>query len=181
MTTFSSLIRQILNSSSKNLITIKDEINLLTSYLELEKMRYKGKFDYTITLNERIFPEKIYLPIMLIQPYVENAINHGLRFLKDRPGQLNISFDRKDDNTIICTIDDNGIGFRASQERKSVSDKSHISAGIQITRNRIDTLNVIYGKSIKVDFVDKAEENANVSGVIVTISLPIIDQNIIGV
>jgi LytS/YehU family sensor histidine kinase len=176
MTTFSSLIRQILNSSSKNLISIKDEVTLLTSYIELEKMRYKGKFDYNITLSNEMFAEKIYLPIMLIQPYVENAINHGLRFLDDRPGLLDISFDMKD-NAIICTIDDNGIGFRKSQERKSMSDKSHISAGIQIGRNRIDTLNVIYGRSIEVTFTDKAEQDPGTSGVRVTISLPIIDQN----
>ncbi|MCW3126279.1 MAG: hypothetical protein JWO03_1937, partial [Bacteroidetes bacterium] len=175
MTTFSSLIRQILISSSKNLITIKDEIDMLTNYIELEKMRFKGKFDYRITLDKEIFAEKVYLPIMLIQPYVENAIHHGLRFGED--GLLSISF-ALDNKSLICTIEDNGIGLKASLAKKAGTASGHISAGMQITHDRIDSLNIIYEGRIGVSFIDRSEKDVKATGLTVRISLPVIDQNI---
>jgi ligand-binding sensor domain-containing protein/signal transduction histidine kinase len=175
MMAFSSLIRQILHSSSQSLTTLQNEVQLLSDYISLEKMRLKDKFEYTIAVSPNIDPQKVTLPIMLIQPYVENAINHGLKFMEAHKGFLKVYFEQEN-NILYCTIEDNGIGLKASQKRKEERKSKHISEGMKITRQRVDTLNTLYNNSIEINIIDKSDIETNTTGVKVVIRIPIISQ-----
>ena len=111
---FSSLTRIILELTEKNYISIQEEIKTITLYLDLEKARFFNDFNYTITVDEQIDTELTKIPTMLLQPFIENAIKHGLLHLK-RMKLLTIDF-RRNDNALEIWIDDNGIGRKKSGE-----------------------------------------------------------------
>jgi len=134
---FSKLMRIILNNSSKSIIPLENEIEMLNHYIVLEQLRFDNRFDYEIFVDKYIDKEFVSIPGMLIQIYVENAIIHGLAPLKERRGKLRISFDLKD-NKLRCTIEDNGVG-RSFYENKS--DKLHESKGMLISKKRLEILN----------------------------------------
>ncbi|MFN8276445.1 MAG: two-component regulator propeller domain-containing protein [Chitinophagales bacterium] len=152
MSAFSRLIRQILDNSRNGYISLADEIALLENYLKLERMRFKGKFDFTINVDESASNQSIILPTLLLQPYIENAINHGLRPLTDRKGVLTISFKWDEQSRqLVCEIDDNGVGLN----KGGAKNKDHVSAGMAITDKRVVLLNKIHKTNISIEVIDK--------------------------
>jgi CheY-like chemotaxis protein len=139
LTKFSRLIRMVLNNSNKNLIILEDELEMLRLYLDLEKLRFKNSFDYSITFHNNFDAASIFIPPLLLQPFAENAIWHGL-IHKEGQGVLEIAFEL-DNNMLICYITDNGIGRKKAEALKSKSAEKQKSMGMQITADRLALLN----------------------------------------
>lgn len=146
LTEFSGLIRNILENSNYNKIALNEEISTLKSYLELEKLRTKDKFDFTITVDESIDPYNYQVPPLVIQPFVENAIWHGI-LPGDRKGEIQVKLTKVGDR-IHVEVMDNGVGFSAENTKK------HESKGIKITEKRIGSKVNIQSSAegTKIDF-----------------------------
>jgi LytS/YehU family sensor histidine kinase len=128
-----------LNNSKRPFISIEEEIEMLTLYLDLEKLRFKDSFDYKITFVNSFDTGNVFVPPLLLQPFAENAIWHGLMH-KDGEGHLEIEL-RIDGKILCCTIKDNGIGRAKSAELKSKSAQKEKSMGLQITKERLALIN----------------------------------------
>lgn len=170
LTKFSSLIRRILEGSNKNLVSLEEELSAIRLYLELEKLRFGDRFDYTITIEEAINPSQVKIPSMLIQPFIENALWHGL-MPKTENGQLELRFTLTPDNVVICTIEDNGIGRKKSMQINSQRTQ-HRSTGLQNIHERISLLNQLYKHAIRVEILDLTDNDNNAAGTRVTLMLP---------
>jgi len=149
---FAKLMRVVLDNSKRKEITINDEINALKLYLDLEKLRFKNKFDYSIEIGEGIDPSYDEIPSMLIQPYLENAILHGINN-KREPGFIKIKIELKDE-TIICCIEDDGVGRKKSAEMQKNRSKEHKSQGMNITRDRLSIINRVNNSELNVEIED---------------------------
>ncbi len=171
LTKFSSLIRKVLDNSQHTSVSLSNELEALNLYLELESLRFKDKFDYSITVDEDIDPLLYKVPTMLIQPYVENSICHGLMPL-DHKGSVKIDI-KLAKECLICTIEDNGIGREAAIENKKSRGGGHNSLGTQITNSRIDLVNSLYGTSLKTTYTDLRNEKGEAEGTRVEIQIPI--------
>ncbi|MBN2173072.1 MAG: histidine kinase, partial [Bacteroidales bacterium] len=171
LTKFSSLMRKTLENSQYTSIPIKDEIDALVLYLELESIRFKEKFEYRIDIDEDIDTMLYKIPTMLIQPYVENAICHGL-INKDDKGYLHVSL-KLDSGRLACTIEDNGIGREAAMEIRERKNGNHNSLGTRITESRLSLVNALYGKNMKIDYTDLKDSAGKPAGTRVTIHIPI--------
>jgi sensor histidine kinase YesM len=172
LTKFSSLMRKILENSRHTAVPIRDELDALQLYLELESIRFRDKFDYEIQVDEEIDPLMYKIPTMLIQPYVENSICHGLMY-REKKGKVQISLNLEKDH-IKCTIEDNGIGREASREINRNKEKTHNSLGTQITESRLNLVSTLYGKDMKTNFTDLKDEQGNAAGTRVEIQIPIL-------
>ena len=173
MGNFASLTRKILDVSGKQKIELSEEIEILTMYLELESMRFEGGFSYQIHLDENIDEDYTTLPPMLIQPYIENSMKHGLLHKKGEK-RIDIYFEiDEDDNLLKCTIEDNGIGRNASAEINKNRPQSHVSFSTSATEKRLQLLNHKKGNTIAVLFEDKEDENGNALGTKVIINIPL--------
>jgi LytS/YehU family sensor histidine kinase len=140
-------MRLILENSREESITLEKEIRTLTYYLQLQKLRYEDKFDYVLDVDKDVDPENVWLPPMLAQPVIENAIEHGIKHLENRMGQINISFTRKG-QTLLLEVRDNGVGFGESANKKP-KGVAHRSLSATITSERLAILNK--GKTEKVN------------------------------
>jgi len=169
---FSKLMRTVLKNSDQDFVSLETEIQTLRIYLDLEHFRFGEKFDFTLEVDEDIDTSQVEIPPMLIQPYIENAIWHGLRY-KEEKGLLKLHFFKENDK-LFCTIEDNGIGRIKSAALKTNNQKNYQSTGIKNTTERIDLLNKIYGTHLGISITDI--NNANQSGTLVRISLPHILQ-----
>jgi two-component system, sensor histidine kinase YesM len=170
LTSYSSLMRNMMESSSKDFISLQKEIDHLKKYLELEYLRFSDQFDFKISIDESIDTDAYLIPNMLLQPHLENAIWHGLRY-KETKGQLILSIvDKKEFIEII--IDDNGIGVERSRLLKTENQKIHQSIGIKNINERISLLNDIYKLKISC-FVTNKPLN---SGTIVTLRVPCLNK-----
>jgi LytS/YehU family sensor histidine kinase len=163
-------MRNILENSRKSYIVLSEEISTLELYIELERIRFKQKFDYKINIEKELPVDSIYIPPMLIQPFVENSIKHGLRNKKGK-GLLEIEF-RKDDRFIVCVVKDNGIGREKALELKTGKNKNHKSLGMQVTHERLDALSKLRGSRINFVITDLKNENGEASGTEVEINIP---------
>ncbi len=166
LTRFSRLIRLILEQSKSNLIQLQDEVELLNIYTDLEKMRFKQSFDFTIEYNN-IDPFQVQIPPMIIQPIIENAIWHGLLH-KEEKGEVKLSFHSSDKKTLTIEIQDNGIGRKAAMELKSKNANKDRSFGISIIKDRLMGLN---NEQYNIVFID-LEENGIATGTMVRVQLP---------
>ena len=153
LTSYSKLMRNVMENSNKDFIKLNKEIELLKEYLELEHLRFGDKFSYKITIDETVDPEIISIPNMLIQPHVENAVWHGLRY-KEGKGFLELSFSLKD-NCLLITVEDDGIGLKKSQEIKTENQKVHQSRGLTNVGERIELLNRLYKTNIRFEIKEK--------------------------
>lgn len=172
LTKFSSLMRKVLENSQHTSIPLRDELEALKLYLELEMIRFKDKFDFEIKVDEEIDPLLYKVPTMLIQPYVENSISHGL-MPSEGKGLVKIGL-KLENQYISCTIEDNGIGREAAQELKRNKESNHNSLGTQIVTSRLDLVNALYGTSLKTIYTDLKDINGNPEGTRVEIQIPII-------
>jgi anti-sigma regulatory factor (Ser/Thr protein kinase) len=170
---FARLIRNVLESSEYEYITLKEETDHMALYMELEKLRSSNKFDYKISVDGSVNVEHVLIPPLLLQPYVENAILHGLLPLPGNNGILEFSLARKNDE-IIITIEDNGIGRKKAAELKQKKELSHHSMGLKVSQERISILNVLHKTHTSWTFEDKYDAGGNAAGTKVTISMPII-------
>jgi tetratricopeptide (TPR) repeat protein len=163
---FSLLMRLVLENSQEDFIPLQKEQEILALYLKLEHYRFRDKFDYTIDIDPKINVEALSVPPMLIQPYIENAVWHGLRY-KESPGHLNLSF-KKDGKNVLVEIADDGIGRQKSAAIKTDNQKKHNSTGLKNIRERLAILNKVYKANYKVVIDDLADG----SGTRVRIFLP---------
>lgn len=171
LTKFSRLMRVTLDNSLYPTIPLRDEIEGLELYLELEALRLEGKFSFQIDLgdDDRILDVKI--PTLLIQPFVENAIWHGIMLKESQSGYVKIKVSN-DQSLIICSIEDNGIGREAANRIRQTTNKTHKSRGSQITQQRIDLLNSLYKEKFNIQYIDLFDSQSNPCGTIVRISIP---------
>lgn len=172
LTKFSNLIRKILENSRHTAVPVRDELDALQLYLELESIRFRDKFDYQIHVDEEVDPLMYKIPTMLIQPYVENAISHGLILRKDK-GLVKISL-TLNKNFLLCIIEDNGIGRDASREINLKKQHGHHSLGTHITESRLKLVNDLYGTSLKTIYTDLKDVQGNAAGTRVEIHIPIL-------
>ena len=167
LTDFSTLMRSVLENSEEDFIPLEKEIELLELYLKLEHSRFKDKFDYELTIDKSIDLGQFQIPPMLLQPYVENAVWHGLRYKKEK-GFLKVQLLKKDEETIAIEITDNGIGRKKSAALKTEYQKKKKSKGMQNIKQRIAILNTMYKDKIDVHIEDMYE---NATGTKVTLTL----------
>lgn len=153
---FSDLLRSYIKSSRNKYITINEEINNLENYLELQLTRFEEKFDYTIEVADSINANTAKIPSLLLQPIVENALNHGIFHLGTK-GKLNILFSLENANTLKCIVDDNGIGRKKSKEIRSEMIKKADSYGTVLINELIDTFNKYEKIKIDIVYIDKEQ------------------------
>ena len=173
MTSFALFIRKTLAHSQVHWLPLTEEVQMLNTYIELEQMRFKQLFTYSIHIDPAINPEEMKVPAMLLQPYVENAINHGFRHLKNRKGILFVRFTAKD-NVLHCVIEDNGVGIKQAQLNRHAS---HKSLGMSISRQRVDSMNRLYNAEIELLVKDKQADHEGTTGTIIEILIPLKKQN----
>jgi hypothetical protein len=173
LTKFSTLMRRVMENSKDDFVLFGKEIELLQNYLDLEKSRFTDKFDFKIDIDDKLFAsEELFIPGMLIQPYLENAIWHGLRY-KDEKGLLQLSF-LQNHNSIQVIIEDNGVGIAESKKSKTKNQQKQQGRGISNTLERIKILNELYHHNITCVVEDKVLPN---HGVKVLLTIPIITKN----
>ncbi|MCC3217606.1 histidine kinase [Chryseobacterium sp. X308] len=165
LTKFSKLMRGVMENSTEDFIPFQQELDLLQNYLALEKTRFADKFDYEIEVDENLNMQNLQVPGMLIQPFLENAVWHGLRYRTEK-GFLTVSFEKSDSHLEIL-IEDNGIGIEESKKQKTEHQKTREGRGMKNTLERIQLLNDLYKKDITCSIKDKE----NNSGVLVTIRM----------
>ncbi|WGH75114.1 tetratricopeptide repeat protein [Tenacibaculum tangerinum] len=156
---FSALMRSVLENSDEDFIPLTKEIELLELYVKLEHNRFKDKFDYSIYVDKSIPLEQYSIPPMLLQPYIENAIWHGLRYKKDK-GRLQISMCPKNNESITILIEDDGIGREKSIEMKTKNQLKQKSKGMSTIKKRIAILNAMYQDKISVAVSNLSEEGS---------------------
>lgn len=166
---FSKLMRAVMETSKQDLISLAEELDILKIYLQLEHSRFSDKFDYTFHIDKTIDDTEFELPPMIIQPFIENAVWHGLRYM-DEKGELTISIQRKNEDLLI-TISDNGIGRKKSMEIKTKNQKLQNSTGMQNIESRISIMNELYKTNIQVS-IDDANPGSEQTGTLVEIQIP---------
>jgi len=164
---FSKLIRKVLENSKYESISLSEELQMLSLYIELEQLRFSSKFTFTVDVDKVLDAESVMIAPLILQPFVENAIWHGLMHLKNRQGILSIRVSREG-NALKCIIDDNGIGRKAAMEIRA--NKSHQSMGLSITEERLHAANM------SVNYIDKTEPDGTPAGTTVELTIPIITK-----
>lgn len=177
LTSFAKLIRKNLDSSQQNETSLADELERIELYLSLEQMRFQNRFEYAIHIDKTIDTERVEIPAMMLQPFLENSIWHGI-LPAEKPGVLKMNISDYDEEVKIEIVD-NGIGIETSLRMKNGSETSHISKGMEITQNRIQLYRKMTGLNYRVEgpkeLVDRSGE---VLGTTVFIRLPKINQNL---
>ncbi len=172
LTGFSRLMRLVLDNSMSEKVTLKNEIETLRLYIEMEVMRFKDKVRYEITLDDNVDLPYIEVPPLLLQPYVENAIWHGLMH-KEEGGKVTIAISQPLSHILHIEITDNGVGRTMSALYKSKSINRHKSFGIKMTTERLQVINQLYDMQTRIDITDLQDDKGNASGTKVIIDIPI--------
>jgi len=169
---FSRLIRATLQNSTRAFITLPDEISYLSGYLSLEKLRFKEKMDYSIDVDPAVEDSRLIIPPMLIQPFVENSMRHGLRHKTDGQGHIRLEF-RKTEDRLIITVEDNGIGRKKADSFKTREHIEYQSKGMSLTADRIRMMNAKYGNYIRITVADPEDPEGNSLGTRVVMEFPL--------
>jgi LytS/YehU family sensor histidine kinase len=169
---FSKLMRSVLENSQQDFVALSEEIEVLELYLKLEHFRFSNKFDYTFEVADHMI-EQYKIPPMLIQPYIENAVWHGLRYI-DHKGMLSIKIGANS-ACIEVEIQDNGIGRKKSQALKTHNQKQNESMGLKNIETRLAIINDIYKTDLKVTIADL--DPITGAGTKVNISIPFIKED----
>jgi tetratricopeptide (TPR) repeat protein len=164
LSAFSGLLRSVLEQSRRDFISLEEEVTSLKNYLQLQQMRFAGVFDYQVTVADDLYPEDILIPPMLVQPFVENAIEHGFRNIQYK-GMLTVSFSTAN-NQVLILVDDNGTGITKKEEG---AQKKRSLAGI-ILKERLEALFKTSGQEAKFDIENKTTNGAH--GVTIRIVIP---------
>lgn len=168
---FAHLIRQTLDNSEKSTISITNEIKYLKRYLELEMMRFGHSFEYSIDIDADLDSDLVSIPTMILQPYIENSIRHGIRYKESGVGRIDIKFQKTTDG-FICIIQDNGIGRKKANEYKSKVRVEYQSKGMSLTAERINILNRQLIDPITIEINDLSNDQKQALGTKVIIRFP---------
>jgi LytS/YehU family sensor histidine kinase len=172
---FSNLMRRILQNSKINYITLEEEMESLNLYLELESIRMEGELQYFIEVDNEINQKNTYIPSMIIQPYVENAILHGLL---NKEGEKKIVIRMiKEITHLYCEIDDNGIGRVKAKELNKNRTNKHESTAMKTTKDRLEILNRKNTGKLSINIVDKYDNAGNSLGTKVQVFIPYFKEN----
>jgi LytS/YehU family sensor histidine kinase len=158
-----------MENSKYDLVPLQSEIDILKIYIQLEHFRFSDKFDFDFIIDDSVETEEIEIPPMLIQPYIENAVWHGLRYRTSK-GMLTVELKAKD-SFVEFTITDNGIGRKKSQELKTTNQKETKSTGMKNIESRLNIINEVNKMALKVDVNDF--DTTDETGTIVKIQIPI--------
>ncbi len=153
---FSKLIRLFFEYSRRQHITIKDEVHLLESYLDIEKLRFEEKLSYSVEVDPRIEQDEHILPSMLLQPLVENAVNHGV-FHKNESGNIDVRFNYIDNASFEVTIQDDGIGLNKAKELYARSSRNYQSRSSAVLEERLELLNQTGNWNVQFSLQDRSE------------------------
>lgn len=173
ITGFSRLIRQTLEFSSKELISLEEEVSYLTTYLKLEKARMESKFVYEVDVQTDQPASQLEMPPLLLQPYVENALRHGIRYLKGDDGLIRLTFYERV-GMLECIIEDNGIGRNKAMELKAVNPIEYQSRGMSLTAERIALLNEGKEQKIQVIIEDLLNSEGKAAGTRIKVLFPVV-------
>lgn len=169
---FSQLVRNILDSSVDESVPIHKEIETIQNYLELQKVRYAGQFEFSLTVDERIDEENMMIPPMLAQPFIENSIEHGIKF-KETPGHIDIRF-RMEGDMIRFEVEDDGVGRERAKEIEMKQKKIHRSMSTSITHDRLIKLNKKLRHKIKMEIIDLKDDLGKACGTKVSFGIPVV-------
>ena len=167
---FSRLLRLVLGHADKDTLMLKDELETLQLYIELESLRFKDSFRYSIVCDHTIDPEEIRIPAMLVQPFVENAIWHGLLH-KQGERKLSLNFYEDAVENLVCVIEDNGIGREAAGR---IGSDEHTGKGMAMAEERLCTYNDHHAIKSRICVEDLRDENGNGSGTRIILTLPLL-------
>jgi ligand-binding sensor domain-containing protein len=176
LTGFARLIRSTLHNSSKAFISLADEVDYLSTYLSLEKGRFKDKMDYNIDIDPLVLPDIMVIPPMLIQPFVENAMRHGLRHKTNGKGYIHIRLSMSGTRLRIM-VEDNGIGRKQASAYKTVEHIEYQSKGMSLTADRIRMMNIKYHDSIGVEVIDLQDGQGQPAGTRVVMQFPLFHKS----
>ncbi len=173
LTKFAKLMRQILENIEEQNVTILKEFDTLKLYLDLERLRFCEGFHHHITIDPSIDQQRTIIPTMLLQPYIENAINHGIKHKRDSNGIVLISMHREGHtNSLICSIEDNGIGRKQSSKINEQEKNKPKPFGTSITEKRMALINELYGRQLNIHYIDLENEQGEPQGTLVKLSIP---------
>ena len=173
---FAKLMRMILNNSMVQSVTLADEMQSLSLYLDLERARFDNKFNYSIDISGNIDEDLVHVPPMLVQPFIENAIIHGIMHKTDGEGLITIKITANDADSIICQITDNGVGRKMAAELEKNNERKHKSVGMQLTRDRLRDLNNEANAKMSCVITDLEDETGNALGTQVTVIIPMVEE-----
>ena len=169
LTKFSRLIRMVLNNSKRSFVSLAEELEMLELYLQMEKLRFKNSFDYTLHKKNGIDTDTIFIPPLLLQPFVENAVWHGLMHKKDN-GRLDVDVSTEK-NILYCVITDNGVGRSAATAFQSKSAEKQKSMGMEITKHRMALINDDANEKTFFEIEDMYDESGNGKGTRVVLKI----------
>ncbi|MEM7037784.1 MAG: histidine kinase, partial [Bacteroidota bacterium] len=167
---FSRLMRRAFEQSVSPMIPLEDELETLRLYLEIEGLRFSGKFDYRIEIDETVNTNQVEIPTMLLQPIVENSIWHGLMH-KATPGTLHIRI-RDMGKAVHCEIEDDGVGREAAKQHQSGYLKDKSTSGLKVTQQRIENLNRLYNRKLALKIIDLYNQAGDAAGTKVVLQIP---------
>ncbi len=173
LTSYSGLMRNVMEHSNKDFVPLSVEIEQLKKYLDLEQLRFSDKFIYLLEIDEAVDGDAVMIPNMLIQPHLENAVWHGLRYKATR-GLLRVIFE-KQGKELQVIVEDDGIGLTESHKLKTIHQKAYQSRGITNTTERISLLNDIYHLRIRLQMEEITRDGA--TGTRIVLQLPLMDRN----
>ncbi len=167
---FSRLIRLVLENSKSDKVTLANELETLQLYIEMETMRFQNKLHYSIKVNEAIDPESIQIPPLLLQPFVENAIWHGLMH-KEEGGLVQVVVEQPTEDLLHIEISDDGVGRAKAAEYKSKSATKNKSFGLKMTAERIALINQLYHTQTQVQVIDRTDSQGHATGTTVVVEI----------
>jgi ligand-binding sensor domain-containing protein len=176
LTNFASLLRQTLQNSEHLYISLRTECRYITTYLNLELLRFKDKFTYTIAVDEQLDEELTMIPSMVLQPFIENALKHGILNKESGIGQITITFKKQTAFTYQCSIQDNGIGRTATGKLRVLSANKPASKGIEINKRRLQAINLQTSHKANFEIKDIINEEQQITGTEVLLEFPLNTQ-----
>jgi len=171
---FSRLILKLLESNTKESISLREEIEIFEKYIEIESIRFNNVFNYSINVADDVDKDKTMIPHFLIQPIIENAIWHGL-LLKNGDKELNITFERGGDRQLICVVDDNGVGRKNANPPSNEVEKRK-SLALNFIEQRLEVMGKMMKSKFGIQIIDKEDTNGLSLGTKVVITLPVLSE-----
>lgn len=169
---FSRLIRLVLENSRSDKVSLENELETLRLYMEMEAMRFRGKVNFFINIAQNVDKDSIQIPPLLLQPFVENAIWHGLMH-KEEGGIIRIEVTQPKENLLRFDITDDGIGREKAAEFKSKSATQNKSFGMKVTAERIELINQLYNTATQAQIIDLKNKQGEATGTKVVVEIPI--------
>lgn len=168
---YALLMRMVLENSVQNVVSLKTELETISLYLKMENLRCQGKIHYSVEINNDVDVNRTEIPTALLQPYIENAVWHGLAPKTNGRAELTLKIER-DAMSLVLSIEDNGIGRKASSQLGTSNHIGFESQGTDITEKRIQLMNSLYGSRIAIETIDLVENDGEPSGTLVKIRIP---------